>query len=499
MEIRFERSGCKHLDTVIQEIRNQELTQEIRLPEGMPDIGRVLSAWGQPVLRGKEWGGGRISASGGMMVWVLYVPEDGSAEQCMEGWIPFQMNWELPGGCPDGTLRIRFLTRFVDARSVTPRKLMVRAGVATMAEALVPASAQLANPGEIPEGVQLRKNTWPVRMPVEAGEKAFTLEEDLSLPGSAPAPEMLIFCRLDPRINEKRVIGNKLVFRGSGNLHTLYRSREGELHSWDHELPFSQFTELDREYSGDAQADVILSPTALEPELDEEGRIRFRGGLTAQYMVSDRQMLNLADDAYSPGRELEVQSEDLEVPAILENRRENLYGEQTVNADADVVADVTFLPDFPRQHRTEEGLELKLPGQFQVLYYGSDGQLHSASGRWEGKHHLITGENTIVSAAPASGEQPAAAIRDGQLVLSCQVPLELTAAVRQSFPMVTALKTGAPIPRAPDRPSLILKRAGEQSLWEIARSAGTTVDAIRSANGLQEEPAPDRMLLIPVP
>ena len=33
---------------------------------------------------------------GGMMVWVLYAPEDGSPERCIEGWIPFQMRWDLP-------------------------------------------------------------------------------------------------------------------------------------------------------------------------------------------------------------------------------------------------------------------------------------------------------------------------------------------------------------------------------------------------------------------
>ena len=58
---------------------------------------------------------------------------------------------------------------------------------------------------------------------------------------------------------------------------------------------------------------------------------------------------------------------------------------------------------------------------------------------------------------------------------------------------------GSPREKDPDRPSLILRRAGEQGLWDMAKAAGTTVDVIRRANGLTEEPAPGSMLLIPVP
>jgi len=499
LELQFNRSACPYLDTAVNEVRSQELTQEIRLPEGMPDIGRVLCAWGQTVLRGKEWRSDSASFSGGLMVWVLYMPEDGGQEQCMEGWIPFQMNWDLPQGCPEGTLRIRCNPRFVDARSVSPRKLMVRAGIGAMAEAFVPGEAEVADIDGTPESVELLRSRWPVRMPKAAGEKAFALDEDLQLPGSAPVPEKLIFCRLDPRLTESRVVGNKLVFRGNGNLHVLYRSREGQLHGWDFELPFSQFTELDREYSGDAQGDLVLSPTSLEPELDEEGRIRFRGGILGQYRITDKQMLPLVSDAYSPGRELEVQSQTLEVPTILENRRENLYGEQTISGEADVVADVAFLPDFPRQRRTEAGIEVTVPGQFQALYYGADGQLQAGSARWEGRYTVPAGEEADLSVTAVPGELPRANSDRGQLALSCQVPLEMTASVRQKFPMVTGLKTGEVLPKDPDRPSLILRRAGDQGLWDIAKAAGTTVEAIRRANGLREEPAPDRMLLVPVP
>ena len=50
----------------------------------------------------------------------------------------------------------------------------------------------------------------------------------------------------------------------------------------------------------------------------------------------------------------------------------------------------------------------------------------------------------------------------------------------------------------PQRPSVILKRAGEEDLWTLARQYGSTVDAICKANQISDEPHPGMMLLIPV-
>lgn len=497
MELQFGKTMLSCLDTAVQEVQNSEQTQQIGLPDGMPDIGRILSAWGQTILRGKEWRGDSIAFSGGMMVWVLYAPEDGTEARCIDAWIPFQMKWDLPAGTPEGSIRIQCLPRFVDARSVSARKIMVRAGVSTLAMALAPREVEVFAPESVPEGVELLRSVYPVRLPKEAGEKTFLQDEELILPDSAPQPEKLIYYRLNPKITDKKVLSNKIVFRGNTILHVLYRSEEGQLHSWDFEVPFSQYADLNEEHSTDAQTDILLSPTSLELELDDEGHLRLKSGVVAQYLITDKALLEVIEDAYSPDRELTLQTEDLELPAVLDTRRENLYGEQSIPGDANVAADVTFLPDFPRQRRTETGVEMELPGVFQVLYYGEDGALHSGSAHWEGKHTLNADENSEFLAIPMPGEAQAAA-GNGSVLAKAEFPMEITAATSRGIPMVTGLNLGEPRQANPERPSLILRRAGDKRLWDLAKASGSTVEAIRKANNLQDEPAPNQMLLIPV-
>ena len=77
MELQFQKTGIPCLKEVLREPKNQEQTQELRLPEAYPDVGRVLGAFGVPVLRGKEWRRKEIGVSAGQRgCQILLAPDD---------------------------------------------------------------------------------------------------------------------------------------------------------------------------------------------------------------------------------------------------------------------------------------------------------------------------------------------------------------------------------------------------------------------------------------
>ena len=495
MEVQFRKESVASLKTVLQDVRNCEETLEIKLPEGMPDIGRILSAWGQPVLRSKQWRDGEIQLSGGMTVWILYVPEGEEQCRCLQGWIPFQMDWELPEETAEGTIRASLLTRFVDARAVSARKTMIRAGLSAVVQAFCPTQTEVFLPQQKEDGIEWLVHTYPMRLPKEAGEKTFSLDEDLTLPASAPEGEKLLYYRLQPEVTDQKMLGNRLVFRGNGNLHILYLSEEGRLQSWDFDLPFSQFAELQEIHSSDAQADIRFCPTNVEVELDTEGQIHLRSGLVAQYVVEDVQVLTLAEDAYAPGRDMKLQVDSLELPAILDCRKESISGQQTIPVGGGYVVDLQFLPDYPRQRISQNGVRLEVPGTVQLLHYREDGSLQGTTLRWEGSQELRANGDTTTVAMPLV---PKSQILPDGATVQLEVPMKLTFLGSQGVPMITGGELGDETQPDNKRPSLILKRAGEDDLWDIAKVSGSTRSAIRAANGLENDPVPGQMLIIPI-
>ena len=74
---------------------------------------------------------------------------------------------------------------------------------------------------------------------------------------------------------------------------------------------------------------------------------------------------------------------------------------------------------------------------------------------------------------------------------------ELTTLSRAGIRMVCGVTPGQEMQPRENRPSLILCRAGEERLWDLAKRCGSTVSAISQANHLEGEPEAGRMLLIP--
>lgn len=498
MKLQFRKSTIPYMNQVLREIQNQEQTQEIRLTDGMPDIGKVLCAWGQVIARSKEWRNDSTSFNCGAMVWVLYAPEDGSQPRALESWIPFQLKWDLPRDSRDGTLLVTPLLRFVDARTVSARKIMVRCGISALAEGLVAAQAEVYLPDEVPENVHLLRNTYPIRLIREAGEKEFLMEEELTLPPSAPLPEKLVYYTMHPEITEQRLMSDKVVFRGNGNLHILFRSEDDTLCAWDFELPFSQLAELEGSYSPEGSVDVRMGVTSLELDVDEENHLHLKCALVGQYRVQDQQWTELVEDAYSPQRELEIVRNELELPAILESRSENIFAEAAIGQEANVIVDCAFLADQPVIHRNADRMELELPGQFQVLYYDENGVLQGSTARWEGKWQMDVDGNTRIGVQILPSTEVSASESGGMIRMNTQIHLNVETVATKGISTVSELELGEEKLPDPSCPSLILRRADRKRLWDIAKSCGSTVDAIRQANALEDEPVIGQMLLIPI-
>ncbi len=498
MELKFEKSLCKYLNCVISQGQVQEQTQELRLGDGMPDIGRILACWGQPMLRGKEWNSDSIRISGGIMAWVLYQPEDGSEPRSVDCWIPFQMKWEIPESDQDGSIFVRLNLRNLDARSTSARKMIVRGNLSAHLEAMEPGEREVYNPENPPEDLQLLKNLYPADLLQEYGEKGFQIDEELTLPEGTAAPRKLICYCVTPEMLEQKVLSSRLVFRGKANLHLLYAGEDGEVHPYDTELSFSQFADLEGEYSTRADCEVLPLVTGAEVNLDEEGRIQVKLGLAGQFLISDKVMLTVVEDAYSTKRQVTPLAQPLELPMRLERMEQNLRYSQELRGQGKSVLDTTVLWDQPQWSREGDDTQVRLPAQCQVLYRDENGSLQSANQRFEQTFRLPAADGTYYRIGIKGGERPRCTASGEQLTLTGNVELEVQTYCDQAIPMVTGVQMEEDRKADPNRASLVLRRMGDLRLWDLAKLCGSTVEEIRAVNGLEGDPAPDKMLLIPV-
>ena len=497
MELQFHKKQLSCLQLLLHQVQQQEQTQELKLTEQMPDVGKVLGAWGQVLVRGKEWNADTLQLSGGVMVWVLYQPEDGTGVQHLEGWIPFQMKWEIPHTTHDGVMHFYPLLHSIDARSVSARKLMVRCNLGVCAKAYLQQLLPVYTPPELPQQVQLLQREYPMWVSKEAGEKPFALEEELSLPSACPAMEKPVCYWVRPELIDKKVMGDKAVFRGSLGVHLLYMGQDERLHAWEFDAPYSQYTELDGQYGQDADITVHLAPTSVELEMDGQGKLQLKAGLTGQYVIYDRELVPVVEDAYCVNRTLDTQTEQLDLPAVLENKMQTITLRQTMGVEGEPV-DATVLPAQPHMLPVASGMEGSLECGVQVLYYDDDGLLQSAFKRWEDMVQLPCDENAVVYMSLQPTGKPQVYTGGDGLSVTAELLTQCQSVARQGMDVITGLELGEEGKADPGRPSMILCRVDDGGLWELAKKTGSTMDAIRTANHLTAEPEMGKLLLIPV-
>lgn len=496
MELKFNKKPLHCMRPFLSKIHTQEQTQEIRLPDAYPDIGRVIGCWGQVLMRGKEWHSSYMGANGGVMAWIMYAPEDGTPPRVLDVWMPIQCRWDFPESVDDGVMILRPVLSGLDGRSISARKMMIRALVDTFAQALGKETMQIAEPVQMPEDVELLTRTYPVDLPMEAGEKQVQLEEILAFPGNMPPIHKFIHYQMTPMITEQKVLGNRLVFRGQAGIDMSYMTEDGAVHNWETEIPFSQYTELDGDYPSGATAWVMPMVTAMELDMSEDGQLQMRSGIAAQYTVFDRNMVDVVEDAFSPKRDVTPQVEQIQLPALLDTRIMEIPVEGTTEMERVVRA--VPMTQYPMLSYDGEGMRISLNGQYQSLGMDAEGQLMGDTVRFEGsmpfpsavenQSYLWMGDAAQPDTLPAS---------DGQMIRT-SYPVSVQVYSGQSIPMVTELEMGDERPADPDRPSIVLRRAGEEGLWAIAKGSGSTVSAIRNANQLEDEPEIGQMLLIPI-
>ncbi len=492
MELPFEKTVCRFWQQKQYTPVMREETQEFRLPESLPDIGRVIAAWGQTVIRGKDWRSDHVGINGGVMVWVLYAPEDGGEVRRIESWLPFNVRLEQSHRGDDGVIRAEGALCSVDARSTSSRKLMLRCQVGLLVQTLVPRQTELMAPKELPGDIEVLERSYPMILTRETGEKTFLVDETVALP--AGVGDKVVYYRLTPQILEQKVLGGKAVFRGVGDLHVLLQDREGKLSGTDLEVPFAQYLDLDGSYDEGTEISNLLCVTSLEAEATENGELRIRCGLVSQYIINAPTMIRCVEDAYSTCRELELGRQEVLLPGWLE---EQVREVELAERMGEVPLDAIFFPDLPMVTRQPGGAEISLGGTFQTLCADADGMLTGKTTKASRSLNLSTECETI----PQTWLQGGTGVRreGGGCALEAKLGLKIASICTKPLSMVASISGGScTLPRA-DRPSVIVRaRKGEETLWDIAKYCGSTVSAIQRLNKLDTEPEENRLLLIPV-
>lgn len=500
MELSFETRPVRYLGHILHETGRQEETAEVIVPDSCPDVERVVFASASALLRGTECRAGSVLISGGIRASALCVPEDGTSPQKLDAYLPFSLRMEHTAIAERAQVFPELFVRQADARLVNSRKILFRVDLGCTLDGYEQKELTVYTLQSPPPQLQLRTQTYPVLLPTETSEKSFTLSDEMELPSGRAQPTEILSYETRPEVTDCKVVGSKAVFKGNLCLHVLYRNAEGGLGVWERQLPFSQFCDLTGDYE-QAQMDAQVVVTSAELELDasDAHRLLLSVGMTVQCVVSDTLTLTLTEDAYAVGAVLEPEWTQYDLECRLDRQTLRDAVRQQIGGEIAGVVDTAVYLDAPYLERDGGAMRVKAPMTLRVLYQDASGALQGTAVKSEAAVETALCENARCFASAFACGSSVQAAADGAEART-EVTFRLSCSAAQQLQTLSGGTLELCTERDPERPSVVLRAPrGRESVWEIAKQYGTTVQAVKEANHLDSELVEEgQLLLIPM-
>lgn len=500
MELSFETRPVRYLGHLLHETGRQEETAEVIVPDSCPDVERVVFASASALLRGVECRTGSALISGGIRASALCIPENDTAPQKLDAYLPFSLRMEHSAITDRTQLLPELFVRQADARLVNSRKILFRVELCCTLDGYEQKELTIYTLQNPPQQLQLRTQTYPVLLPTETAEKSFTLSDEPELPSGRAMPAEIISYETRPEVTDCKVVGSKAVFKGSLCLHVLYRNTEGALAVWDRQLPFSQFCDLTGDYEqAQMDAQVVVNSAELELDASDAHRFLLSVGMTARCVVSDMLSLTLTEDAYAVGASLQPEWTQYALECQLDRQTLRDAVRQQIGGEIASVVDTAVYLDAPYLERDGGAMRVKAPMTLRVLYQDASGALQGTAVKSEAAVETALCENARCFASAFACESSVQAAPDGAEART-EVTFRLSCSAAQQLRTLSGGTLEICKERDPERPSVILRAPrGRESVWELAKQYGTTVQSVTEANHLDSELVEEgQILLIPM-
>ena len=495
----FDLKGDKlcYLRPVFRRRFVREETVEVIVPDAQPDILRILDTDGMVFMRSKDSEAGRVTVTGTAELTVLYVPESGSGVKKLNVSIPFSTDAEGADITSDQLIVARLSLTSADARTVNPRKVVVRAEIGCEAELYLTETVYNTAPRER-ENVYFRGEDRTMTLPAAVNEKTFVFTDQVRMPVGSEDIGEILRASTELSVESARAVGSKAMVKGNALTRILYESREGELCRESFTTPFSQIVDTDA--SGDIRDfDIRMCLTGVYVNRDRmdasaTDALTVEIHAVAQCVTFRQTPATFVTDAYSTRYPI--------VPAVSDCEFECLDGRDTKSssvtasipaAGAQILA-VSVKTGSWALRPADGGAVYSAALNVSVIYRDAAGEILSSGRKTELEEPV--GPETSVELTVG---EPTASVLDGSIEVRVPLELSLTSARTVTVRRIESVEIDEDTKlELGDLPNLTVTRAtAGRDLWELAKSHMSTRELIREINGLDGEPEEGRVLLIP--
>ncbi len=509
MDYMLEREKVAVDETVYDGTQEQPVDMDLSLPDYCPDIQRILKCQIYPRITSRSILGDRLMIDGNYTVRVFYLDPDGTCVRCCESGDSYSAEIALKQPADNARILSAARVEYINCRATSPRKLDIHGAFSLCSRVICPGQGDLVS-NIAGDDVEQRKETLTISQPVGFSQQQFSVDEVLELGQGKPPADSILRSDAFAVLQDVKITPGKLMIRGEACVKFLYSSSgdSESLETMEYSLPFSQVLDCGG-VTDDCLCDVKLETASVEAQIknDYSGDKTFfdtQVKIFASARALKKSQVTFVNDAYSKKYDMKLESKPKTLESLEEIVSETFLHSAELSADKNTVSKVFDVwSELGSVSAEASGGNVKFKGKYSLCVLAADSENKPFY------FERLLDFECIKQCSSSGNLKCEADVRAGAVSyritgkgIETKTELRLSAGIYQSYSVkaISAASADETKPIARDTAALCLyfADAGE-NLWNIAREYRTSLQSIRSENGLTGDAVENRgMLLIPM-
>lgn len=491
---------------------------DIIVPDTKPDISRILLLDGDVFVNSAEVAPDALLINGMVRYKILYVSDD--PEQLIKSIntaTSFQYSMDIPNARQGMQYRVKCDIEHMEYELINSRKINVKAIVSLAGRVNSQEEQYIAQDIDGVEEVQILRSKALVNSYIGADSEVCHVNEVLDIPTGKPS--ILEILRNDVKITGKeyRQLEDRLIVNGELSVSTLYIGDDEvkSIQTMEHEIPFSQSIELPgADESSFSNVELALRDAVFEAWEDNDGELRQLKCEVSVDVFAEcfcKKELELVEDAYSPFVRLELEKKQISMEELAAEVKSQAVIKEIIETDSEApnISEIfNILGKLYLSNSSVMDDRVSIEGVIgcNVLYLSDNPEEPVCCISRE-----VPFKQVLDVRGAREGMRPDVemniehinynVISSGEIEVRFVIGFINRVNKTVGIPVVEkAAEEPLDEKRLENRPSVIIYFAqADDTLWNVAKKYGTTVDRLRKDNNLENTDtlAPGTQILIP--
>ena len=475
------------------------------VPDSKPDILNTICTSGVVCVYKKEVLEEKVRIDGNINNYIMYLADD--AQDKVRGIntsLDFSETIPVSNSKEGMNCSIETNLKSIECKVINGRKIGIKATLEIIIKIYAREDIEIINDIQNAEGIQMLKEDLRVNSLVGTGENKIYAKDTISIDTIDNLAEIL---KINIQIGDRdvKVSYNKILTKADAKIKLIYLTEDNRINSVEAKIPIVGFIDIPNVTEENiCDIEYEIKNIVIKPNNAEEHSIYIEIEVGVSAIVYEEKQINLIQDLYSPCENLEFNKKKITTITNKQTRQETRQIREKIKLDGigkKTIKDVDIVPVIEKQDIMSS--KIIYTGTIEMNFTLVDQELQIDTRRAKVPfEYIIEGiedaENTSTKLDIEVSNQDFI-IQDGEIV-TANIDLVMNHDMYKSTNMnlMNEIQTNGERETQDYSIVLYIVKKGD-TLWEIAKRYGSTIDDIIKTNGIEDgnKIYPGQKLFIP--